>query len=111
MAESATRSYNVHTAVPKTRPAEGTMALRTKIVKIGNSQGVRIPKPLLEQTGLTGEVELNVDADRIVIQTPRRHPREGWEEQFRAAAAQGDDVPFDGDEWPPTEFDKNEWEW
>ena len=43
--------------------------MKTKIVRIGNSQGVRIPKPLLEQAGLEGEVELRITASGIVIES------------------------------------------
>ena len=43
------------------------MAVETRIIQIGNSQGIRIPRPLLEQSGLPGEVELKVEGDRIVI--------------------------------------------
>jgi antitoxin MazE len=38
--------------------------MKTRIVAIGNSQGIRIPKPLLEQTGLFGEVEISTAALR-----------------------------------------------
>ena len=64
--------------------------MKTRIVRIGNSQGVRIPKPLLEQSGLGEEVELEVRADEIVIRAGSR-PRAGWEEAFRSMADAGDD--------------------
>jgi len=41
--------------------------MKTSIVKIGNSQGIRIPKSVLSQTILSGEVELEVRDDSIVI--------------------------------------------
>ena len=41
--------------------------MKTSIVKIGNSQGIRIPKTLLSQTSLSGEVELEVRKDTIII--------------------------------------------
>src|SRR5207253_1099481 len=58
-------------------------SVKGRIVAIGNSQGVRIPKPLLEQAGLAGEVELHAEDGRIVIAAARQ-PRAGW----AAAAAQ-----------------------
>jgi antitoxin MazE len=64
----------------------------TTIRKIGNSQGVLIPKPLLKQVGLTGQVELLIQGETLVIQKPKKHPREGWEEAGKALAASGDDV-------------------
>jgi antitoxin MazE len=70
--------------------------MRAKLIRIGNSWGIRIPKPLLEQGGLGGAVELLVEKGRLVIR-PDRPPRQGWEEAFRAKAERGDDR--DRDEW------------
>lgn len=81
---------------------------RTHVVRIGNSRGVRIPKLWLEQLGLGGEVEMSVQADRLVICSARR-PRQGWEEQFRAMHARGDDRPTEA--FPASSWDKTEWEW
>ena len=69
-------------------------SLRTRIIKIGNSQGIRIPKILLDQLGLGEEVELAVQEDQLVIR-PIRHPRYGWDEQFRMMAEHGDDRLLD----------------
>jgi antitoxin MazE len=85
------------------------MAVRARIVRIGNSRGLRIPKQLLDQTGLGDEVELEVQRDQIVIRSAHR-PRAGWEEQFRAMAEQGDDRLLD-DEPVPTQWDETEWTW
>ena len=68
--------------------------MRARIVKIGNSRGVRIPKPLIQETGLTGEVELVVGENRLVI-SPGQRPRSGWSEAFKAMAAAGDDALLD----------------
>ena len=56
--------------------------MRTNIIRIGNSQDIRIPKVLLEQSRLGDEVELEVENWMIVIRSVTR-PREGWEEKFR----------------------------
>ena len=82
--------------------------MKARIVRIGNSQGVRIPKLLLEQTGLRDEVELTVEGSRLVI-APAREPRQGWEEAFAAMHAAGEDVLLD--EPISTRFDDEEWEW
>jgi antitoxin MazE len=81
--------------------------MRAKIVRIGNSQGVRLPKLLLEQAGLGDEVEVTVEARQIVIAAPRV-ARSGWAEAAkRLHAAQADRLePTAG-----TEFDATEWEW
>jgi antitoxin MazE len=84
--------------------------MRTRIVKIGNSQGIRIPKALLEQTGLNGEVELDVQGNQIIIRNPET-PRQGWEEAFAEMARQGDDVLLDEDLTGRTPWDEQEWRW
>jgi antitoxin MazE len=83
-------------------------AIRTRIVKIGNSQGVRIPKLLLEQSGIHAEVEIEVEGDHLTIRKASRL-RSGWDEAFAAMAKQNDDVLLD--EIEPTDWDQAEWEW
>lgn len=83
-------------------------AIRTRIVKIGNSQGVRIPKLLLEQSGIHGEVEIEVQGKVLTIRTAPRS-RTGWDEAFAAMATQQDDVLLD--EINTTEWDRVEWQW
>jgi len=84
--------------------------MKTQIVKIGNSRGIRIPKPLLDQTGLSGQVEVSVKDDALVISRARK-PREGWAEAFESMAAAGDDSLLDNDSFPLTTWDDEEWEW
>ena len=83
--------------------------MKTRIVRIGNSQGVRIPKPLLEQSGLGEEVELALENGTIVIR-PASRAREGWESAFRRMASAGDDAFLDP-EGGSTAWDEAEWEW
>ncbi len=66
------------------------MQIRARVIKIGNSQGIRIPKPLLQQTGITDDVELEVDEDKIIIR-PILNPRKGWEKAFQVMAENGDE--------------------
>jgi len=82
--------------------------MKTRIVRIGNSQGVRLPRPLIEQAGLGAEVQLHGEPGRIVIESAAR-PRAGWAEAARAMHERGGDVLLD----PPTpnRFDEEEWEW
>jgi antitoxin MazE len=82
--------------------------MKVSIIRIGNSQGVRIPKALLEEAGLSGEVELRRDGQRIVIE-PIQHPRAGWEEAAARLAAEGGDEPLMGDF--ANEWDEGEWAW
>lgn len=84
--------------------------MKTRIVSIGNSRGVRIPKPLLDQTQLSGEVEISAEAGNLVIRAARK-PREGWEESFQEMARNGDDLEFI--DLPPSlsSWDEDEWVW
>jgi len=83
--------------------------MKTDLIRIGNSRGVRIPKPLIEQVGLGDAVELRVENNQIVI-APQRRPRQGWADAFRAAGpSEKDELLLD-----PTgvnEFDVKEWRW
>jgi antitoxin MazE len=84
---------------------------RTHIIKIGNSRGIRIPRFLLAQSGLQGEVELILDDKQLIIR-PISNPRAGWEEQFRLIAEESDDVLFDLESAVSlTRWDKEEWTW
>jgi len=65
--------------------------MKTRIVRLGKSQDIRIPKVLLEQTGLRGEIEITAEADCLVIRRVRK-PREGWAAAFQEMARRGDDV-------------------
>lgn len=83
--------------------------MKTRIVRIGNSQGVRIPKPLIEASGLSEEVELEVQDGAILIRSAGR-PRAGWESAFARMSAAGDDSLLDP-EAAMSEWDEAEWEW
>ena len=81
--------------------------MRSRIVRIGNSQGVRLPKLLIEQAGLEEEVELRAEAGQIVIAAPRK-TRAGWAEAAQGARAAGDDALESSG---ATRFDQIGWEW
>ena len=82
--------------------------MRVELVRIGNSRGIRIPKPLIEQCGLDDAVDLRVEDGRIVIAAVQS-PRAGWDQAFRAAASGEDELLLDG--LPPDSFDRKEWKW
>jgi antitoxin MazE len=84
------------------------LSTKTRIVRIGNSRGIRIPKTLLDEAKLPEEVELHAEPGRLVVQAARR-ARSGWAVAARRMRAQGDDVTLD--ESTATEFDREEWEW
>ena len=80
----------------------------TRIVRIGNSRGIRIPKALLDQAELPDEVELQAEPGRLVVRATRT-PRDGWENAARAMRAAGDDELLDLPH--ANAFDEREWEW
>ncbi len=84
--------------------------VKTRIVRIGNSQGIRIPKPIIEQLGFDEEVELEIFPDQLVIRSVHA-PRFGWDQQFKAMAEAGDDQLLDEEVVSLTEWDEVEWEW
>jgi antitoxin MazE len=64
----------------------------TAIRRLGNSQGILIPKPLLQQVGLVDQAEMRVEGDALVLRRPKAVPRAGWAEVSRELAAAGDDA-------------------
>ncbi len=82
--------------------------VKSHLVRIGNSRGVRIPKLWINQLNLNDKVEMAVEEDQLVIR-PVRHPREGWEEQFRRMHERGDDRLMEG--FAASDWDEEEWEW
>ncbi len=86
------------------------MTVKTRIIQIGNSQGIRIPKAILEQLGFTEEVELEVLPDQLVVRSPHQ-PRRQWEEYFKTMAEAGDDQLLDEESLTLTEWEASEWEW
>jgi antitoxin MazE len=83
--------------------------MRTKLVRIGNSKGVRLPKPILEQSGITDEVDLKVEEGRVILMRPEKHPREGWTESIAAIGPDNEDWS----DWQnmPSEALEEDWTW
>lgn len=84
------------------------MATRARIVRIGNSRGLRLPKALIELAELSDDVELHVEPGRLIVQAVRE-PRVGWAAAAKRMRAAGDDVLLD--EPTSTRFDEEEWTW
>lgn len=85
--------------------------MKTQIIQIGNSKGVRIPKPLLEESGLKGEVEMILKDNEIVLR-PIHEARESWDSAFKKMAQNKDDQLLDREEVEsPSDWDDSEWTW
>ena len=84
--------------------------MRARIVKIGNSQGIRIPKPLLEQLKIDEDVEIEVENNQIIIRA-FSNPRDGWDDAFRDMAEHSDDILIDDVQTISHTWDETEWQW
>ncbi|MHB0963193.1 MAG: AbrB/MazE/SpoVT family DNA-binding domain-containing protein [Gemmatimonadaceae bacterium] len=81
--------------------------MKARLVRIGNSRGLRLAKPLIEQLGFEDEVDVSAEDGALVIR-PSRLVRVGWAEAAAKLAAAGE-AAFD--DAPATRFDTEEWEW
>ena len=81
--------------------------MKSQIIQIGNSQGIRIPKVLLEESRIAGEVDLELHPDGILIRKTQR-ARAGWDDAFKTMAENDDD---ELDATAATSFEKQEWQW
>ena len=80
--------------------------MKTTIRQIGNSKGFIVPASILAQTGVTGEVEMLVKDQTIVISPIKPNKREGWFDGY--------DINKDTDAWDEfiaLESEEDEWEW
>ncbi len=82
--------------------------MKSKLVRIGNSRGVRLPKPLIDQAGLADQVELRVRKGAIII-SPANGPRDGWAEAAKQLRERQEERLVD--DLTPTRFDDDEWQW
>lgn len=83
--------------------------MKVNLIRIGNSKGVRIPSSVIKECGLGEQIEMRVE-QRVIVLSPLRGVREGWEAAFKAMAATGDDAALAPDTLE-TDFDKEEWTW
>jgi antitoxin MazE len=81
--------------------------MKSRLVRIGNSRGIRVPKAVIEQVGLEDEIELRVEHRRLVI-SPAVPPRTGWADAARRLAAESRGLL---DRSTPTRFEDDEWQW
>ena len=82
--------------------------MKARLVQIGNSRGIRLPKTILAEAQLEGEVELKAEPGCIVIRSAKP-PRAGWAEAAKKMRERKEDSLLE----PPTStrFDREEWEW
>ena len=83
--------------------------MKAELIRIGNSQGIRISKAVIDQCGFGQRVEMRVESGSLII-SPAKAARSGWDEAFKAKAEQGDDAALLPDDLEHS-FDHTEWEW
>jgi antitoxin MazE len=85
--------------------------MKAKLITIGNSKGIRLPKALIEECGLTNEIELEVQKDRLILRSPKT-VRRGWAAAFARMRATGDDKLLDtAAQGPSSSWDETDWTW
>ena len=82
--------------------------MKTRLVRIGNSRGLRLPKPIIEEAGLKDEVEVTLRDGALII-TSADHPRAGWDAAVNLLLERGENSVLEPP--APTRFDDEEWEW
>lgn len=84
--------------------------LAAKLVKVGNSRGVILPKKALDKIGATGnELQLTITDESISITALKKNVRAGWDKAFKKMHKAGDDKPVF-----PVSFndeDTSDWKW
>ncbi len=84
--------------------------MKASIIKIGNSHGIRIPKPIISQCGFEEEVELLVHNNALIINS-HKSSLINWDDDFKKMAANADDQLLNSETHISTEWDESEWEW
>ncbi|WP_420635018.1 AbrB/MazE/SpoVT family DNA-binding domain-containing protein [Candidatus Palauibacter sp.] len=82
--------------------------METRLIQIGNSRGIRIPKTLVEAAGLDAPLRLRVVDSGLLIERAN-DPRAGWADAARDLRDRGDGGLLDSA--VPTAFDESEWVW
>ncbi len=83
---------------------------RVRLVKMGGSRGVRLPRLFLEEAEMDEEVEMEVQEGQVIIRLVPR-PRRNWEKEFGGMTARADDRLLDPKALSLTGWDEEKWEW
>jgi antitoxin MazE len=89
---------------------KGSAIARARLVKMGKSRGIPLPRAFLDQLELDEEVEVEVQDGQVVVRLVPR-PRRGWDKQFDGMTARGDDRLLDSKAFSLTSWDEEKWVW
>lgn len=84
--------------------------MHTRIIRVGNSQGIVLPKKLLQQYHLAGEVDLRPTPEGLLITSIAKSARQDWDAQMQAALAAGQEPEGELLEGF-TDSSEDEWQW
>ena len=84
--------------------------MKIKLTKIGNSQGIIIPKTIIDQLAIENRINLEIEDGRLIITPVSDNPREGWEQAIESVGGIEDDELLMGD-YLEHRWDEEEWTW
>lgn len=85
--------------------------MKTKLIRIGNSQAVHIPKPIIEEIGLSEEIEMILKDNQIILRSSEE-TRKDWDHAFEKMAEEQNDQLLEQEAIEqPTQWDETEWTW
>ena len=81
------------------------------IRKIGNSQGILLPRTVLQQAGIQDNVDIEITDGALILRAVKKHPRDGWEAAFDTSINDGQQPEGDLFEGTANQFDQTDWTW
>ena len=85
--------------------------MKAKLIRIGNSKGIRLPKAFIKQIKLEDDIDMRIDGTQLII-SPAEDPRAGWATAYQAMAERGDDIMLDkNSDLTANEWDELDWRW
>ncbi len=86
--------------------------IHSRLIKIGNSQGVRLPQTLLKMSGIKDEIAIFTENGQIIIRGEESQKnRIGWEKSFQEMTEENHDQILDKETISTSSWDELEWEW
>ena len=82
------------------------------LTKIGNSHGVRIPKPIIKQANLENtEIEFEVTKDGLLLKPVKKSIRKNWEKNIKETISKNRDLKDEGLLSDLLDEEIESWEW
>jgi antitoxin MazE len=84
--------------------------MKTKVIQIGNSKGIRIPKSVLDQCGFDEDVRIEVRNKKLIVYSDKK-PRKNWDEEFKKRVVSVKDKTLNVFDKVRLSWDNKEWKW